>query len=185
MIIQIKYLIDWTPLPHLISREKINYSLEIIQPLECRLFEYKDQSSQTEDAISKLKKKQLFLEYHPLSDAEKNRLEDLIAQLKAVVDKIPRKPIIPTKKIKKEFNHISIYEGKEDPKLHWFVCENFWDVTDITNQDKEMDQFGDELRHRALTWFMNYTEKKTRSKVEIKNRFLTFFKFQDITILVA
>jgi hypothetical protein len=72
MIIQIKDLTDSTPLPHLISREEINYSLEATQPLERRLVEYKDQSSQTEDAYSILKKKQLFLEYHPLSDAEKN-----------------------------------------------------------------------------------------------------------------
>jgi hypothetical protein len=72
MIIQIKDLTDSTPLPHLILREEINYSLEVMQPLERRLVEYKDQSSQTEDAFSILKKKQLFLEYHPLLDANKN-----------------------------------------------------------------------------------------------------------------
>jgi hypothetical protein len=65
MIIQIKYLTDSTPLPHLISREEINYNMEMTQPLERWLVEYKDQSSQTEDAYSILKKKQLFLEYHP------------------------------------------------------------------------------------------------------------------------
>jgi hypothetical protein len=32
---------------------------------------------------------------------------------------------------------------------------------------------------------MNYTENQTRSKEEIKNSFLTFFKIQDITHLAA
>jgi hypothetical protein len=31
----------------------------------------------------------------------------------------------------------------------------------------------------TLTWFMNYTENQTRSKEEIKNSFLTFFKIQE------
>jgi hypothetical protein len=44
------------------------------------------------------------------------------------------------------------------------VCEKFWDVDDITDEYKKMAQFGATLQHRALTWFMNYTEKKTRSK---------------------
>jgi hypothetical protein len=125
MIIQIKDLTDSTPLPHLISREEINYSLEATQPLERRLVEYKDQSSQTEDAYSVLKKKQLFLEYHPLLDVDKNRPEDSTAQSKVVVTQTPRKPSVPTKKFKMGFNHIPIYEGEEDPKCHWFVCEKF------------------------------------------------------------
>jgi len=107
MIIQIRYLTDLTPLPHLISREEINYSLEATKPLEWWLVEYKDQSSQTEDAVSILKKKQLFLEYLPLSDVEKKWLEDSTAQSKAVVAQIPKKPSIPTKKIKMGFDHIS------------------------------------------------------------------------------
>jgi hypothetical protein len=57
------------------------------------------------------------------------------------------------------------------------------DATDITYKDNKMDQFGAALCHHALTWFMNYMEKKTRSKAEIKNTFLTLFKIQDITHL--
>jgi hypothetical protein len=72
MIIQIKDLTNSTPLPNLISREEINYSWEMTQPLERWLVEYKDQSSQTEETFSILKKKQLFLVYHPISDAKKN-----------------------------------------------------------------------------------------------------------------
>jgi len=47
MIIQIKDLTDSTPLPHLILREEINYNLEMTQPLEWQLVEYKDQISST------------------------------------------------------------------------------------------------------------------------------------------
>jgi hypothetical protein len=59
------------------------------------------------------------------------------------------------------------------------------DATDIIDENKKMDQFGVALHHRALTWFMNYTKKKNCSKPKIKNSFLTFFKIQDITHLVA
>jgi hypothetical protein len=46
-------------------------------------------------------------------------------------------------------------------------------------------QFRAILCHHALTWFMKYTEKQTRSKAEIKNNFITLFKIQDITHLEA
>jgi hypothetical protein len=36
------------------------------------------------------------------------------------------------------FNHILIYEGEEDPKRHWFVCEKFRDAADIIDKDKKM-----------------------------------------------
>jgi hypothetical protein len=39
-------------------------------------------------------------------------------------------------------NHIPIYEGDEDPKWHWFVCNKFWDLVDVTDEDKHMEQFG-------------------------------------------
>ena len=77
-------------------------------------------------------------------------------------------------------NHIPIYEGDEDPKIHWFICEKFWDAKNITDEDKQMAQFGATLQHCALTWFMNYTENQNRSKSDIKNNFLSFFKVQDV-----
>jgi hypothetical protein len=79
MIIQTKDLTELTPLPHIILREEINYSLEVTQTLERWLVEYKNQSSQTDDVYSSLKNKQLFSKYHPLSDLEKNRPVDLMA----------------------------------------------------------------------------------------------------------
>jgi hypothetical protein len=194
MLIQIKDLTDSTPLPNLVSREEINLinqSCEPTRPLERRLVEYKDQSSQTEEILSIVNKKQLFLEYHlvedrPTEEATQEKLtEDSTTQSKSVVTQTPQKVIIPKKKIKMGFNHIPTYEGDEDPKRHWFVCEKFWDVADITDEDKKMAQFGVSLRHRALTWFMNFTENQNRSKSEIKNSFLTFFKVQDVTHLAA
>jgi hypothetical protein len=74
------------------------------------------------------------------------------------------------------FNHIPIYEGEEDPKLHWFICEKFWDAIDNYRQGKKMDQFRAILHHNDLTWFMNYKKNQTHSKAEIQNNFLTFFK---------
>jgi len=100
----------------------------------------------------------------------------LTAQSKAVLIQTPRKPSVPTKKLKMGFNHIPSYEGEEDPKRHWFVCEKFLDATNITDEDKKMVQFEVVPCHQALAWFMNYTKKQTCSKEKIKNSFLTFFK---------
>jgi len=88
----------------------------------------------------------------------------LTAQSKEVVAQIPRKLSIPIKKIKMGFNHVLIYEGEEDPKHHWFICEFFLDATNIIEEDKKTAQFGVVLCHRALIWFMNYIKKKTHSK---------------------
>jgi len=83
------------------------------------------------------------------------------------------------------FNHIPLYEGDEDPKRHWFMCDKLWDVADITDEDKHMAQFGDTLQHRSLTWFMNYTKNQNKKKLDIKYIFLLVFKVQDVTHLVA
>jgi hypothetical protein len=34
-------------------------------------------------------------------------------------------------------NHIPIYEGDEDPKQYWFICEKFWDVPNIIDEEKK------------------------------------------------
>jgi len=54
------------------------------------------------------------------------------------------------------FNNIPIYEGEEDPKLHWLMCKKFWDATDIIDEDKKMEKFRVSLHHHAITWFMKY-----------------------------
>lgn len=68
-------------------------------------------------------------------------------QLIVEVDKTDRsicqKEILKTTPplVKMGLNHISIYEGDEDPKKHWFFCEIFWDANTITNEDKQMAHF--------------------------------------------
>ena len=54
--------------------------------------------------------------------------------------------------------HIPIYEGEEDPRRHWFICERMWATTNIIDEDKQIAQFAGKLRKRALTWYMNFTE---------------------------
>lgn len=54
--------------------------------------------------------------------------------------------------------HISIYEGEEDPRRHWFICERMWDAADVIDDDKKIAQFVGALRKRELTWYMKFTE---------------------------
>jgi hypothetical protein len=49
--------------------------------------------------------------------------------------------------VTRELSHIPIYEGKEDPKHHWFICERFWDANDIIDEVKQMEQFGPHQVH--------------------------------------
>ena len=81
--------------------------------------------------------------------------------------------------------HIPTYEGEEDPRRHWFVCERMWDAVDITDDDKKIAQFASALRKRALTQYMNFTKNQARSKEEIKTNFLAFFKTEDVTHLAT
>ena len=60
-----------------------------------------------------------------------------------------------------------------------------WDIADVTEDDKKIAQFVGALRKRALTWYMNFTENKTRSKADIIVNFLAFFKTEDVAHLVA
>ena len=54
-----------------------------------------------------------------------------------------------------------------------------WEVVDITNENKQVDQFVGSLIKRYLTWYMNFNENQSKSKNEIKQNFLTFFIMQD------
>jgi hypothetical protein len=74
MLIQIKDFTDSTPFPNLLSREETSYSRELTGLLEQCLVEYKNQSSQTEEILYVLNKKNLFLEYHPLKDQTTKKL---------------------------------------------------------------------------------------------------------------
>lgn len=60
-----------------------------------------------------------------------------------------------------------------------------WDAADITDEDKQIDQFASALRKRALTWYMNFTKSQNISKAKIKENFLAFFKTEDVAQLDA
>ena len=65
--------------------------------------------------------------------------------------------------------HIPLYEGDEDPRRHWFVCESTWEANQVIDEDRQMVQFAEALRKRALTWYMTFSERKPRAtKAEIK-----------------
>ena len=32
--------------------------------------------------------------------------------------------------------HIPLYEGDEDPRWHWFVCESTWEANQVMNEDR-------------------------------------------------
>lgn len=81
--------------------------------------------------------------------------------------------------------HIPSYEGEDDPRRHWFVCERMWDASDITNDDKKIAQLAGALRKRELTWYMNLIENQERTKDEIKTKFLAFFKIEDVAHLAS
>ena len=46
--------------------------------------------------------------------------------------------------------HIPLYEGYEDPKKHWFICESTWEANAITSEDKQMEKFTGALWKREL-----------------------------------
>ena len=62
--------------------------------------------------------------------------------------------------------HIPIYEGDEDPKLHWFIYKITWDATNVTGTTKKIAQFAESPRKRVLTWYMNFTENKKDLKLK-------------------
>ena len=82
--------------------------------------------------------------------------------------------------------HIPLYEGDEDPRWHWFVCESIWEANQVTVEERQMAQFASALRKRELTWYMTYIERTPQAyKVEIKVEFLSFFKTPDAKHLAA
>lgn len=80
---------------------------------------------------------------------------------------------------------IPIFEGDEDPRRHWFICETIWAANDVDNEDKQMHQFAAGLWKHALTWYMNFTNNHVRTKAQIHAEFLAFFKTQEGSHLAA
>ena len=56
----------------------------------------------------------------------------------------------------------------------------------MKDEDRQMAQFTGALRKRALTWYMNFSERQPRAtKAEIKAQFFSFFKTPDAKHLAA
>jgi hypothetical protein len=91
--------------------------------------------------------------------AQQQLTKNPTSQMKSMINQTSQKYIVLKKKTTMGLNNILIYEGDKDPKIHWFVCEKLWDAVDITDEYKQMAQFCVYLRHRDLTWFMNFKIK--------------------------
>jgi hypothetical protein len=187
ILLHVRDLTDVAPLPNLLLEDSNSTDSENEPSQPCRgwFIEYLDKSCQTDAQSPSKECAQLEIE---LVESETQNLTQE-SNLTSQSTSTQTLTIVPfSKKSQKEnmgLNHILIYEGDEDPKRHWFVCEKFWDATDITDEDKQMAQFGAALRARALTWFMNYTDNQQCSKEDIKKIFLKFFKTQDNSHLEA
>jgi len=57
-------------------------------------------------------------------------------------------------------NHMTTYEGDEDPWNHWFIWETMWYVNDITEKSRPMAQFVGYLQKRTLTWYVWISPKE-------------------------
>ena len=80
---------------------------------------------------------------------------------------------------------IHIFEGDEDPRCHWFICETIWAENDVDREEKQMHQFAAGLWKCALTWYMNFTSNHIRTKGQTKAEFMAFFKTQEGSHLAA
>lgn len=80
--------------------------------------------------------------------------------------------------------NICTFEDDDDPRHHWFICETICEDTNITNKNKQIAQFMTLLRKRDLTWYMNFDKNQSKSKNDIKKKFLTFFRTKDVKHLI-
>ena len=61
-----------------------------------------------------------------------------------------------------------------------------WEANQVTDEDRQMAQFVDALRKRALTWYMTFSERQPRAtKANIKVQLISFFKTPDAKHLAA
>ena len=44
---------------------------------------------------------------------------------------------------------IPLYEGDEDPRRHWFICESIWEANKVTEEERQMAQFAGALMKKS------------------------------------
>jgi hypothetical protein len=68
----------------------------------------------------------------------------------------------------------------EDPKNHFFICENIWEATHITEEDTKLEQLAITLRDCTLDWYMSLSIKNppgtTRTIANIKKLLINEFQ---------
>jgi hypothetical protein len=91
-----------------------------------------------------------------------------------VISQGSQKSIVLKKKTTMGLNNIPLYEGDEDPRRHWFVCEKLWDATDITDEDKKWHN----LVHSSTPCSNMVHEFHRKSKsIKIRNKETFFYHF--------
>ena len=103
------------------------------------------------------------------TDKDESSIHDSSAERNKQITPPPPPPPPPPPKISDsdfDMGHgsadIPLYEGDEDPRRHWFVCESTWEANQVTDEDKQMAQFVGALRKRELTWYMKFSERQPR-----------------------
>jgi hypothetical protein len=69
-------------------------------------------------------------------------------------------------------------DGSEDPDQHWFLCEDIWNIKNVTDEALKRTQFSTTLRDHALSWYMKLVQGLAQPKPlnQIKNTLITEFK---------
>jgi hypothetical protein len=62
-------------------------------------------------------------------------------------------------------------DGSEDPDQHWFLCEDVWNIKNVTDEAAKITHFSTTLRYRALSWYMKLVQGHAQPKPlnQIKN----------------
>ena len=64
----------------------------------------------------------------------------------------PQQPIAPRRNRMGDDLKLLVFKGTrlEDPKQHWFLCEDVWNVKQVIDDDIKMEQLTTTFRNRAL-----------------------------------
>jgi hypothetical protein len=69
-------------------------------------------------------------------------------------------------------------DGSEDPDQLWFLCEDVWNIKNVTKEAVKSTYFSTTQRDRALSWYMKLVQGLAHPKPpnQIKNALIKKFK---------
>jgi hypothetical protein len=69
-------------------------------------------------------------------------------------------------------------DGSEYPDQHWFLCEDVWNIKNVTDEAVKRNQFSTALRNSALSWYMKLAQGLAQPKPlnQIKNALIAEIK---------